>query len=75
MENRKLRRCPVCNMPMFEKVGWRIFLLQHYNGQRIKTEIERNVPYSRFSIICGACKQGGYNLWYARGTTEIQDSI
>lgn len=67
MAERKLRRCPSCNMPMFEKVGHRLFVLQQHNGQKIKLEIERNVLYSRFSIVCGACKRGGYNLWYARG--------
>ncbi len=59
-ENRFLYRCPKCDMPMLEKVGSKLLLLQHYKGQRVKTEIERDLiaPTNKLTIRCGSCKEG-----------------
>lgn len=72
-----LYRCPVCNMPMLEKIGLKIFLLQHYEGQRVKTEIERDLlkPDSEFRIRCGACKKGAHIFAHINEIVKMEEEV
>lgn len=77
MENRLLYRCPVCNMPMLEKIGLKVFLLQFYKGQRVKTEIERDLssPQSEIRIRCGACKKGAHIFAHINEIVKTEESF
>ena len=77
METRMLYRCPHCDMPMLEKVGFRIYLLQNYDGQRVKTEIERDLktPQSQIRIRCGACKIGGHIFLHINEVIEAKEEF
>ncbi len=73
--DRMLFRCPVCDTPMFEKVGTKIYMLQHHDGQRYKTEIDRelNTPYSKIRIVCGKCGKGAQNMLHFSEIVGIKD--
>lgn len=77
MENRILYRCPVCDMPMLEKIGLRIFLLQHYNRRQVKAEVERdlNAPQSVIRIRCGACKIGAHIFAHVNEVISVQETF
>ena len=63
-------------MPMLEKKGERIFLLQYAPGwRRVKTEVERDTttPYSRVTVRCGACKQGAHHFLHINEVIGIRD--
>lgn len=77
MENRILYRCPVCDMPMLEKIGLRIFLLQHYNRRQVKAEVERdlNAPQSVIRIRCGACKIGAHIFAHINEVISAQETF
>lgn len=77
MEQRMLYRCPNCDMPMLEKVGFRIYLLQNYDGQRVKTEIERDLkaPQSQMKIRCGACKIGSHIFLHINEVVGVKEEF
>ena len=64
-------------MPMLEKVGRRIYLLQSYNGERVKTEVERDLksPQSQIKIICGKCKIGGHIFVHFNEVIRVKDKF
>ena len=76
MNERMLYRCTVCDMPMFEKIGPKIFTLQHYNGKPVKIEIERdmNVPYGKITFRCDACKKSAHILVNIHEVIGVQES-
>lgn len=70
-----LYRCPICDMPMFEKAGLKIFPLQHHNGQPVKTEIDREDSEGTITIRCGSCKKGGHILALIKEQMGIEESV
>ncbi|TSC83222.1 MAG: hypothetical protein G01um101419_132 [Parcubacteria group bacterium Gr01-1014_19] len=62
MENGILYRCPICDTPMFEKVGLKLFVQRIQNGKTIKMEIDRKDSEGVMRIGCGSCGKGGHIL-------------
>ena len=62
MENRILYRCPACDVPMFEKIGLKLFVQRQQDGRMIRMDIDRKDSEGVMRIGCGACGKGGHIL-------------
>lgn len=73
MENRILYRCPVCDIPMFVKVGLRLILERFYKGQPARIEIDRKDSEGVMRIACNSCGKGAHILAHIKETIMMND--
>lgn len=77
MQNRILYRCtnPECDVPMFEKIGLKLYIKKNQDGKPEKMVIDRKDSTGVMRITCGACGKGGHILAHVHEMVGLEESF